>query len=303
MKRVIISLMIVFSLIFIGTQRVNADGYLTLTLKPSKQTVAPGETFSIELRLKSSPHLFMNESSLLDINFDSSKVEYVNYTLNKSVKSSAVNIGANANTWLKSRSTVTIWFKEDLPIDAFDSEVTIVTLNFKVKNGVEDGVVVFNLAGRDSYATDLDGTYINIGTAGSGVSPEESSDNDLVALGVTNTNIVFNGNTSYSAKVANDVSSVEIFAVASSINAEIDGIGVKDLKVGKNEFDVVVIAEDGSEQTYNIVIDRAEALPVEESKGSSDSILAIIFGGITVVLAGAVVVLYLKMKKASANTV
>jgi len=303
---ILISLLLVVSLSFAGVQKVSADGSLLLKLKPSKITLESGESFSIELQLRNSTHMPVNES-LININYDSTRVEYVGFSLNKSIKSSAVDIGAGPNVWLKNRNTVTLWIKEELDLFSVDTDLTIVTLNFKIKNGVDSGVVFFNLAGGNVVGqafngTDFDGTVINIGPSNPADELEESSDNDLVALGVTYTNIVFAGVNSYIANVGNEVSKVEIFAVASSSSATVIGTGIKELEVGKNEFDVVVTAEDGSEQTYSLVINRADT-ESEESKESIDSILAIVFGVIALLLAIAVAILYLRMKKILANTI
>ena len=63
-------------------------------------------------------------------------------------------------------------------------------------------------------------------------------------------------NTSYKVTVPADTKSVEIYAVLQDENAKITGTGIKDLKSGDNNFDVTVIAEDGTKKTYKINIIR-----------------------------------------------
>lgn len=85
-----------------------------------------------------------------------------------------------------------------------------------------------------------------------------SSNNNLSNLSVSNTDIKFNASTyNYNATVKYDVSSVNITASASDSKATVQGLGSKSLKVGKNTFNVVVTAENGSVKTYTITIIRA----------------------------------------------
>ena len=63
-------------------------------------------------------------------------------------------------------------------------------------------------------------------------------------------------NTSYKVTVPADTESVEIYAILQDENAKITGTGIKDLEPGDNNFDVTVIAEDGTKKTYKINIIR-----------------------------------------------
>ena len=62
--------------------------------------------------------------------------------------------------------------------------------------------------------------------------------------------------TSYEATVPSEAESVEIYAVLQDENAKITGTGIKKLELGDNNFDVTVIAEDGTKKTYKINIIR-----------------------------------------------
>ena len=63
-------------------------------------------------------------------------------------------------------------------------------------------------------------------------------------------------NTSYKVTVPADTESVEIYAVLQDENAKITGTGIKKLELGDNNFDITVIAEDGTKKTYKINIIR-----------------------------------------------
>jgi len=66
------------------------------------------------------------------------------------------------------------------------------------------------------------------------------------------------GTTSYSAKVANSVTSVSVYATAADSNAKVSIEGNKNLKVGENTCTVTVTAPSGATKAYTIKISRGE---------------------------------------------
>ncbi len=66
------------------------------------------------------------------------------------------------------------------------------------------------------------------------------------------------GTTSYSAKVANSVTSVSVYATAADSNAKVSIDGNRNLKVGENTCTVTVTAPSGATKTYTIKISRGE---------------------------------------------
>ena len=113
------------------------------------------------------------------------------------------------------------------------------------ENGVTTKKYTINITrGKDTTPTDL------------------SSINTLSYLSVSNTKIAssFSSNkVSYSATVANSVSSVTISATPTDKKAAVSGKGTYQLKVGTNTFNVIVTAEDGSPNIYKITITRQSA--------------------------------------------
>lgn len=83
-----------------------------------------------------------------------------------------------------------------------------------------------------------------------------SDDATLKSLVVTNTDIKFNGGFTYTAQVDNNVSKIDIKAIANDSKASIIGAGSKNLNVGNNSFIITVTAENGNIKNYIIVVTR-----------------------------------------------
>lgn len=96
-------------------------------------------------------------------------------------------------------------------------------------------------------------TYINL--------YNKDSDATLKSLKVKETNITpeFNKNTlNYKAEVLNEIDTINIEAICSGKNCQVKGAGEQKLQVGDNTFNIEVISESGSSQTYTIKINRKE---------------------------------------------
>ncbi len=87
-----------------------------------------------------------------------------------------------------------------------------------------------------------------------------SSDATLSSLKVTNTNndtnLITNfnpGTYEYSVNVTNDITEVNIIAIAQDKNATITGeTGIQVVNVGNNKFTIIVTAQDSTVQNYII---------------------------------------------------
>ena len=104
---------------------------------------------------------------------------------------------------------------------------------------------------------------------------QKSSVNTLSALTVSNATITpeFESSvTNYSSVVSNTITSVTIAATPTDSKATVSGdLGEKTLQVGKNTFNILVTAEDGtSKKTYEIEINREDA--IEPSKSSDNTL-------------------------------
>lgn len=92
-----------------------------------------------------------------------------------------------------------------------------------------------------------------------------SSDNTLKSLSVSSGTLSpeFKKDvTEYKVEVENEIEKIKINATANDKEATIKGIGEKSLKVGKNSYGIVVVAENGKTKTYTVVVTRKEEDPV-----------------------------------------
>lgn len=100
----------------------------------------------------------------------------------------------------------------------------------------------------------------------------KSSNADLSDLGIKPND--FKGfkpsKTSYTVTVPEKVEKVEIYAILKDENARLTGTGTKTLKMGENNFSVVVTAEDGTKKTYKLAITRGEKDNSEEEQNEEE---------------------------------
>lgn len=88
-------------------------------------------------------------------------------------------------------------------------------------------------------------------------SDERSSNNSLsnISLSKGNLNPEFNADvTSYKVDLPADANEIELGATPADDKATISGIGKKNLKAGKNQFEIICKAENDSTRTYSIEI-------------------------------------------------
>ncbi len=100
---------------------------------------------------------------------------------------------------------------------------------------------------------------VNVYSTGKVVDGTLDSDNTLKNLSVDNCILspTFSSSvTDYSCTVANDITNTMINADTNSSNAKVKGTGTKTLTVGKNNFQIRVIGENGNEKAYTISIKR-----------------------------------------------
>lgn len=117
--------------------------------------------------------------------------------------------------------------------------------------------------------------------------PAKSSNANLKNLGFNPNDFsgFRSGTTTYHVSVPYDTESINIYAYAQDDKASVTGTGTKNLKEGKNTFEVKVTAEDGTTKTYTLNVTRnvkeedipnnEEEKPEEEKKPEETTQLAL----------------------------
>lgn len=179
-------------------------------------------------------------------NLSSLSVDIGNISFNKNTtsynlttKKSSVNISAAA---ADSKATITG--------DVGNKSLSIGTNTFRINVVAENG-------STKTYTITIvrqsDGSNPTTPTTPSG---NKNSNNNLSSLIVTNTNIVFDKNTTV-YNLTTEASSTYISAARETTTSMISGdIGKHDLKIGKNQFIIRVTAENGNKKIYTINITR-----------------------------------------------
>ena len=132
--------------------------------------------------------------------------------------------------------------------------------NFKLRMWVSDDTDFSDGSMNDKTFT----LTVNVYADGKVVTDNLDTTNTLDSITVSDCTLdpVFNSaTTEYSCTVKNSVTSVTVNATATSSKSKVRGLGIKDLAVGVNTLPIRVIAEDGSENIYNVNVTRKN--PVE----------------------------------------
>ena len=127
--------------------------------------------------------------------------------------------------------------------------------NFRLRMWVSDDTDFTDGSMNDKTFT----LTVNVYADGKVVTDNLDTTNTLDSITVSDCTLdpVFNSaTTEYNCTVKNNISSVTVNATATSSKSKVRGLGAKDLVEGKNTLPIRVIAEDGSEKTYNVNVTR-----------------------------------------------
>ena len=145
--------------------------------------------------------------------------------------------------------------------------------------------------------------------------PEEQKSNNtkIKEISIDGYELVKVDDNNYTLSVDNTVSKINVKATAEDAKSTVTGTGEKILRVGENVIEVVVKAEDGTENKITIKVTRAEekkTIPKKETKKDTDKdtktetkksnktgILVIILFIIDLILSGLVIMLSIKNNK------
>lgn len=235
-KFIIVSIIACFFLISIQNLKVSAaNGTVNIS---GGGTYNVGETVAVTFNISANESLYGVD---LEVKYDQNILEFIS--------------GDNANG---SSGTVYIAFSNSSGSKSVSS-----TIRFKTKVAGSGSISVTD----NSYAAGLDGdSLINLNNPSTSVTVKApvqySKDNTLKSLQIAPGTLSpsFNPNTtSYSVTVANSTQKVTVSANPNHSAAKVTSLsGADNLKVGSNNVNVVVTAEDGSTKTYTIRVTREQ---------------------------------------------
>lgn len=189
------------------------------------------------------------------------------------------DISLSSNLTIESFEKSDKWEGDDVSNNKIDvytsndinSDFTIGTLNIKVKSGTVDTNEVVSLKSTIFY--DLNDSENSIADVKATIRVPNNVCT-LSALEVEGLNLKFNPDAvNYIATTTSD--SINIVATPTDSKATVTGTGIKSLNDGKNSFDIVVTAEDGTTKTYNLDvtanIPSKNKIPSNDKDSSDDS--------------------------------
>lgn len=91
-----------------------------------------------------------------------------------------------------------------------------------------------------------------------------STNNKIRELLVEGYELVKVDNNNYSLSVPNDVTSINIRATAVDSKAKVTGLGVHNLNVGENNIEVIITAENGTQNKINVKVTRKDGYYLED---------------------------------------
>lgn len=91
-----------------------------------------------------------------------------------------------------------------------------------------------------------------------------SSNNTLKDISVDGYQLIKIDNNNYELIVNSDISSIKVNAIAEDAKAKVNGIGDKQLEIGVNNFEVVIVAENGAKNVINLKVTRKDGYYLED---------------------------------------
>lgn len=222
----------------------------SISVSPSKRTVSPGESFSVTISGSDATGRVNISASNGTVSQSSAWIENSSVTVTvKAGSSGTVNVSVSGE--LSSNAGI------DKPVSGSTS-VSIQTPS-KPNNGGNQGGS--NTSSGNNGGTSNSGGNTSSGGNQGGSATTQAKDNNanLKSLGINPNDFsgFSSGKTSYSVNVPNNVTSVNVYATASSSKARVSGTGARNLQEGTNIIRVTVTAEAGNSKTYTISVNRA----------------------------------------------
>lgn len=239
-----IKLILLMSFVLLGLSSAKCFA-TSISVSASKRTVSPGESFSVTISGSDATGKVYISAKNGSVSQSSAWIENSSVTVTvKAGSSGTVTVSASGE------------LSSDSGVDKSVSGSTSVSIQSSGNNGGNSGNQGGSSTGNNSGNS---GGSSSTGNQGGTTTAAKDGNANLSNLGIRPNDFsgFSSGKLNYSVNVPNDVTSINVYAKASSSKASVSGTGNKNLKVGTNKFSVVVTAENGTKKTYTISVNRA----------------------------------------------
>lgn len=258
-------LLITFMLGICFITNVFAQGDVSISTSSLNITKGETKTFTITAN---------NSAGRIDISSSNNNVVSVNKTstfLDMSSDTIIVNANNVGNAIIKIHIVdVTTYDDENLSGKTYTINVNVNDAIKEESNKKDDNVSSNNISNNQNNTSN---NNANEKTATKIIDKKNNKSNnvnlkELVIEGYELNKIDDNN---YTLEVNNSVKSINILAVAEDEKSKINGIGVHELNVGENEFNVEIVAEDGTINNILLKINRRDKFILKDLKDIIDN--------------------------------
>ena len=247
MNKIINHLLLIFVMMIIGITNVFADTNGSISVWANANTVKPGQTVKVSIKLSEVAGVFSIKSSNESILAGSTTKDYDTlYTTDTFTVSFTAKSAGTA--------TVTV-----TPTDASSTSEKAFTKSASVSiKVITEETKTYNYTNNNNKTN-------NNSSNDNKPAKELSSVNTLKSLSVDGFKLdkEFSKDTvEYNVEVPNETTKVNIKAEATDGNATINGTGEKEVREGNNKLEVKVTAENGDVKTYVVNVKVKELNPI-----------------------------------------
>ena len=236
-KKLFFKSIFIFLIIF-NIKNVNAA---SASLYTSKSSVSVGESFTASVTINNTAawHIIVNSNGPVS-----------NCTINESdVSSTAGNITKTFSTTCTANQTGTIILTLSGDITSEDEK----------NSSISGRATVVVTAASNTHSNSSNNSSRNNTNQNVNVKDDRSSNNNLKTLSIKDYDLIKVDDVNYSLEVKNPVSKILIEGECEDSKAKVEGLGEKELVVGENNFEVIVVAENDTQKSYYIKVIRKDS--------------------------------------------
>lgn len=234
---------------------VSAKAAVKFSVSKSADNLKPGTQFNVTIKSAGANSTDAVSSYNLNLEYDSSKLEYISG--GNSISGNVVTVTGQGNP-------------------TYTSDFDVATISFKVSNGASQGQAPLVLKGKYKMSNGDETDCKNNCNSSQVTVVSYGTDSSLSSLEIPNATLTpsfSSSQTNYSATIQ-DITSIKINAVPTDKNASINiSENAKSLQKGDNDVNVVVTSEDGQSKTTYLIKVTLKLTPTEEELLKANALL------------------------------